>query len=688
MAYGRKSLSGPAGRQLQDNPNMKFFLTSLMLGAVSLAMLAVASGPVRAQTADDLKADAPPANAIWLSSLDLSKLIVGFGTPVADKSIDGNQISLGNVKYAHGVAAHAVSMFTVDLKGAATHFASMVGVDDEAKANGSVKFIVIVDGKRVAHTGVLHNTDAPQLISVDLTGAKTLVLKVDDGGDGIDNAHGDWAGAEITLAANATDKPVAVASVNPVDTSPGRLVMPVPDPVPAIHGARVVGATPGRPFLYMIAATGDAPLTYSAKRLPAGLSIDPATGIITGSLASAGTTVVTITVKGPKGVATRNLTIVGGDHKLALTPPMGWNSWNVWAGHVDEGKVRAAADSMVASGLAAHGFNYVNIDDTWEAGRDANGNITTNDKFPDMKALCDYVHSKGLKIGIYSSPGPKTCAGFTASYQHEDQDAASYAQWGFDYLKYDWCSYQGVSGPKDAPDYFQKPYVIMRKSLDKVNRDILFSYCQYGMGDPWKWGPADGGNCWRTTGDINDSWGSLHGILERQNGLSAYAGPGHWNDPDMLIVGVLGWGTTHPSRLTQNEQILHISMWCMLSAPLLIGCDMTKLDPFTYAVLSNDELLDINQDPLGKPAERITQSNDADVWARTLFDGTKAVALVNTGDEAQPVTVNWSDIGVKGAQPVRDLWMHKDMGAHDSSYTDTVPSHGCIVLKIGRPKAK
>jgi alpha-galactosidase len=401
---------------------------------------------------------------------------------------------------------------------------------------------------------------------------------------------------------------------------------------------------------------------------------------------------VTLFVRGPRGAARRGLVIVGGRNTLALTPPMGWNSWNVWAGRVDAGKVRDAADEMIAAGLARHGFQYVNIDDTWElghsqdTGRDAQGNILTNDKFPDMPALAAYVHSKGLKIGLYSSPGPTTCANFTASYRHEAQDAATYAKWGFDYLKYDWCSYdQVVHGDHSLPA-LEKPYTLMGAALRSQPRDIVYSFCQYGMGDVWKWGAAAGGNCWRTTGDIDDNWNSLHGIYESQAGHEKYAGPGHWNDPDMLMVGIVGKGNVHPTHLTPNEQVLHISMWCLLSSPLLIGCDMTKLDPLTLALLTNDEALDINQDPLGKPAGLVSKdAGDGEIWARPLFDGTHAVGLVNGGDDPRTLTVYWTELGLSGPQPVRDLWLHRSAGAFKSGYSVQVPAHGAVLLKIGKP---
>jgi alpha-galactosidase len=293
-------------------------------------------------------------------------------------------------------------------------------------------------------------------------------------------------------------------------------------------------------------------------------------------------------------------------------------------------------------------------------------------------------------MGIYSSPGPTTCAGFVASYDHEDQDAATYAKWGIDYLKHDWCSYGNIARNDASPELEkqQKPYIRMRQALDKVNRDILYSLCQYGMANVWEWGasPLVKANCWRTTGDISDNWESLHGIFSSQNGHEKFAGPGHWNDPDMLIVGKVGWGPSlHETHLLPNEQLLHISMWCMLSSPLLIGCDMSQMSDLTVALLSNDEVLDINQDPLGKPAGRVAMTGDQEVWARPLFDGTKAVALVNAGDEDAKVTATWAAVGVSGKQPVRDLWLHKDVGTFANEYSETVPAHGCVVVKVGKP---
>jgi alpha-galactosidase len=483
---------------------------------------------------------------------------------------------------------------------------------------------------------------------------------------------------------------------------------------PRINGAKVFGVRPGNPFLFTVAATGERPMTFSAKGLPRGLKLDQQTGRITGSLKKAGTYNVTLGTKNSLGKTTRDLRIVCG-RQIGLTPAMGWNSWNCFASAVTQEHVKAAAAAMVQSGLINHGWTYINIDDYWEVnrrrtndptlqgvGRDASGVIVPNPRFPDMKGLCDYVHGLGLKIGIYSGPGPTTCGGCLASWQHEDQDAQTYGQWGFDYLKYDWCSYSQVApvssnatngspGRRRRGSDFdlatlQKPYRVMRAALDKVPRDILFSLCQYGWGNVWEWGAEVGGNSWRTTGDIRDSWQSLRTIGFGQAGHERYAGPGHFNDPDMMIVGEVGWGPRlHPTRLTPNEQYTHVSLWCLLAAPLLIGCDMTALDDFTLSLLSNDEVLAVDQDTLGHQAGRVAQEETAEVWVKDLEDGSKAVGLFNRGEDEATVTAKWSDLGLTGKKQVRDLWRQADLGTFESDFHAKVPRHGVVLVKVSAP---
>jgi alpha-galactosidase len=479
-----------------------------------------------------------------------------------------------------------------------------------------------------------------------------------------------------------------------INTTPLSIAFPAPA-YPAIHGPRIVGTTPGKPFLFLIPATGEGTLTFEAENLPEGLALDPATGIISGTLKTEKETSVVLKVNASKGSATRKLTIVGGRNKLALTPPMGWNAWNVWARSTDAAKVRAAADWMVKSGLAAHGYQYINIDDTWEAKRDATGEIVPNEKFNDIKALADYVHSKGLKLGIYSSPGLKTCAGYEGSYLHEAQDANTYAKWGIDYLKYDWCGYGndlvnlGFTAKDPSRRQRVYPYLLMGLALDRCGRDIVYSISQYGVDNGWEWCEIAGGNLWRTTVDIRDTWESMSAIGFSQDNLYPFAGPGHWNDPDMLVVGMLGWGKDiHASKLTPDEQLTHISLWSLLAAPLLIGCDLSHLDEFTLALLTNDEVIDIDQDPLGKQAQRFVQKGQTEVWARPLWDGTMAVGLFNRGQQAAMVNVNWSDLRLKDRQNVRDLWQHKDLGVFRNSFAAKVNSHGVVLIKVGIPSIK
>ncbi len=643
-----------------------------------------------------LAASKAPPGTIWLDSLDLSYIEQEWGQPRKGKSVEKRHpLTIDGKVFRHGVGTHATSEMRIELKGAAEQFVSFVGVDDETEKRGSVTFEVWVDGKKAADSGRMAGGDAPKRIEAGLHSAKQMTLKVGDADDGIEFDHADWAGAVIVLVPGADAKP-QTTSLAEIAAAPPPIIRRE-SPLPAIHGPRIVGTTPGHPFIFLIPATGEKPLHFSAKNLPGGLTLDNDTGIISGSLLVEGVgekqedrpdirSVVEIEVSNARGTATRELTIVGGQHKLSLTPPMGWNSWNCWANAVSDAKVRAAADSMAKSGLAAHGFLYVNIDDCWEGGRDKAGNIESNRKFPDMRALADYVHSKGLKLGIYSSPGPKTCAGYEASYKHEAQDARSYARWGVDYLKYDWCSY-GRIAPKPNRAELMKPYQVMRNGLDECGRDIVYSLCQYGMGDVWTWGAEVGGNCWRTTGDIRDSWASMSGIGFKQNGHEKFAGPGRWNDPDMLVVGKVGWGPSlHPTHLTPNEQLTHISLWCLLSSPLLIGCDMSSMDPFTLAVLTNDEVLDINQDPLGKPAGRVVQNGQTEVWARPLYDGTMAVGLFNRSRQTTDVKVRWSDLKREGVQAVRDLWLHKDLGGHAEGFEASVPPHGVVLIKVGQAK--
>lgn len=464
------------------------------------------------------------------------------------------------------------------------------------------------------------------------------------------------------------------------------ILTPAPSPSAKINGASVFGIRPNAPFLFKIPATGKKPLQYSVENLPAGLKVDAATGIITGSIKNTGDHKMTFVVKNSLGIDKKEFTVKCGD-LLALTPPMGWNSWNCWGLSVSDERLKISAQAMIDKGLIDHGWTYMNIDDGWEAeARNEKGQIVPNKKFPDLKETGDWLHNKGLKFGIYSSPGTRTCGGYLGSYQHELQDAQSYAGWGIDYLKYDWCSYETVyRNEKDTSlAAFIKPYSVMQAALKDQSRDIVYSLCQYGMKDVWKWGATVNGNCWRTTGDIEDSWESLQSIGFNQTSQYAYAGPGRWNDPDMMIVGQVGWGDNlHPTRLTPDEQYTHVSLWCLLSAPLLIGCDLGKLDDFTLNLLTNDEVIAVDQDPLGKQAKQVIKTSTYQVWMKELEDGSKAIGIFNLSDKNDVVRFYWSDLGLSNNQKARDLWRQKNLGAFSTMFATKVAAHGVTLIKVG-----
>lgn len=648
------------------------------------------------------------AATVWLDELDLSQAEQEFGGPGANKSVDGNPLSVAGTKFDHGFGTHAGSILRIDLNGAAQRFTAMVGVDDEKKGSNraSVEFRLIGDGKMLWSSGVMTADKAAKTVDVNLTGLKKLILLVGDAGDGNYDDHADWGNAKFEYEGT---KPTVLE----LPREEPYILTPAVASTPRINGARVVGCRPDHPFLFKVPATGDRPMTFIVRGLPKGLEFDAATGIISGKIGKPSSYTVTLVAKNSQGSAKRTLKIVCGN-QIALTPPLGWNSWNCFASAVTADKVKAAANAMVSSGLANHGWTYINIDDFWEKnegskdpslggpGRDQDGKIVPNPRFPDMRGLADYVHGLGLRIGIYSSPGPTTCGGCLASFDHEYLDAQSYADWGIDYLKYDWCSYDpkleatrtrpidiGVwTNSWSAPEFQKRkdlitPYALMRSALDKAGRDIVFSLCQYGMGNVSQWGGRVGGNCWRTTGDIVDTWSSMAGIGFAQTELYKFVKPGNWNDPDMLVVGKVGWGPRlRPSRLTPSEQYTHITLWSLACSPLLIGCDMTQLDPFTLNLLSNDEVLEVNQDPLGNAAKRFVKNGTSEVWAKKMEDGSMAVGLFNRGEDEAPVMVKWSDLGLSGTHKVRDLWSQKDLGKKADGLEIPVRRHGAALIRV------
>ena len=368
---------------------------------------------------------------------------------------------------------------------------------------------------------------------------------------------------------------------------------------------------------------------------------------------------------------------------LALTPPMGWNSWNKFACNVSEDLIKGMADAVVKTGMKDAGYVYVNIDDCWQVSRDAAGDIVADPQhFPHgMKAVGDYIHSLGLKFGVYSDAGSKTCAGRPGGLGHEYQDAIQYAAWGVDYLKYDWCN----TTTQDA----KASYANMRAALDASGRSIVLSICEWGTAKPWLWGKEVGGNLWRSTGDIQDRWGSqekwpdgsccsngVMAIIDQEAAIYSYAGPGHWNDPDMLEVGNGG--------MTDVEYRSHFSLWVLLAAPLIAGNDLRSMRPEIRDILTNKEVIAIDQDPLGRQGERVAKNGDQEVWVKQLKDGSRAVILLNRGATEQQVSANWEDLGYPKAisASVRDLWQHKDMGKMTGKFSTPVPSHGVVMVTV------
>jgi len=616
---------------------------------------------------------------IRIEELDLANMIQGYGQLMIKKSIDKNLLTIGGVKFEHGVGTHAISRFTIDLKGVAKSFQSKVGLDDEAstKGKGSVCFRVYADKIKVYDSGILKGKNPPKDVDVDLTNAKRLDLVVTDAGDFIDWDHADWADARLIIEEDSSVIPESI----PRPVEPIVILTPKEKDTPKINSPGIIGAGENRDFLFYIPITGKRPLKIKAEGLPAGLLFDFSTGIITGKTGSKGKYMISIAAENSLGKDSQKIEIVIGEG-LAKTPPMGWNSWNCWGCSVDDAKTRAAADALVKSGLINHGWTYINIDDCWQGARNKDtGEITSNEKFPDMKNLADYIHSLGLKFGVYTDAGTKTCAGYEGTKGHDALDAKTYAKWGVDYVKIDWCNTEGME-PIPA-------YTLFGNALRECGRDIVFSICNWGVQNPWEWGRKVGGNMWRTTGDIVDLWGSVYMIGSAQAPLYKYAGPGHWNDPDMLVVGKVGWGPKlRDSRLSPNEQYSHISLWCLLSAPLILGCDLSQLDDFTMNLLTNDEVLAIDQDNLGSQAQRIVKDEKIEVWAKDLSDGSKAVGIFNVAgdylDETTQAeyTLSWDLLKIKGPASVRDLWQQKDLGEFKDSFAAQVKTNGVKLLKI------
>lgn len=641
------------------------------------------------------------AQTVWLDELDLSNMTCGWNYyPQKNESVLGSPLKVGGKQYSRGVGTAPLSAYLININGKGMRFIAYVGLDDCARIRSSADFYVLGDKKILWQSGVMNKGGKAKEINIDVKGIKQIGLLIT--GDGRKNCT-DWCDARIKLSENVSDSVL-------VPKRDYYILTPKAPDSPRINSAKIYGTRPGNPFFYIIGASGFRPMKFSVTNLPAGLRLNSSTGQITGVIKKAGRYEVTLVAKNKLGEDKQKLIISVGK-TIALTPPMGWNSWNAFGKSVNEKDIYNATNAIISDGLINYGWKYVIVDGGWTVNPDGGnspsggqpydslGRILPNRKFPDMKKLSEYVHSKGLDFGLHTSPGPGTCANWAALYGHERQSAEEFAEWGVDYIKYDWCSYARIAKNNSLPE-LEKPFLKMKRILNTIHRNIVFSINPGPAGrkaDPWKWGKQVGANMWRTTGDINDSWYNVSKIGFSQI-HGKYAGPGHWNDPDMLEVGYIGLDAKqHPSKLTPDEQYAHFSLWCLLSAPLMLGCDLTKLDDFTKNLITNNEVLAVDQDPLGYQARRIYYENGKQIWAKNMNDGSKVVGLFWVGDKPQnpanyfrwkgeekeiKITLKAAKLGIKGKFKVRDLWRQKDLGTYKNKFTAEVPYHGVVLVRI------
>jgi alpha-galactosidase len=661
----------------------------------------------------------------YVDEFDLSYSSCGMGKTVQkNKSVLGSKMSIAGVKYDRGFGTHAESAVVFKANGKVESFEATVGLDDDGQeenkktgwGNASAQFIVWADGRIAWSSGEIKIGSKAIDVVVPLDGVREIILETRGGGEWTawNAANADWANARFNLKSGGK---INIVKDRSLFAQLG-ILTPPESPLPQFNGADIWGVRPGREVIFRVPVSGSRPMSFSAKNLPAGVTFDEETGVLGGKAPEKkGNYDIIVRAKNEFGSAEKTIRLAVGD-TIALTPPMGWNSWNTKNFRVTADCVKAAALALENSGLANYGWAYINIDDWWQMNnnitnrrqtiqrrqkhfngredvmgpaRDKNGKIIPNRSFPDMKALADYIHSFGFKAGLYSSPGAYTCGSCEGSLGHELQDAESWAEWGYDYVKYDWCSYGNIflketAGREITQEDFSKPYQKMNECLKKQSRDILYSFCQYGMGNVERWARATGANCWRSWGDLKDGWHWMEKAIE--GNIMAeywkYSGPGCWADPDMMIVGQqFSFGSDHPTYLTPNEQYTHVSLWCMIGSPLLIGCDLTTMDEFTKKLLSNDAVLAVSQDRLGKVARRIRHVDGESVWVRDLHDGAKAVAIVNRSPIEREIGFSFVEAGFgNGMYWVKDLWRKKCEGRHSGTYSARVQAHATKLIYI------
>ena len=649
---------------------------------------------------------AQSSGIVWLDSLSMQSFSEGIRPVKERRNYQNDSMRIAGRYFERGVGLQSVSVIPLQLDGRGIRFRALVGADDMGNRSLPVHFYVLGDGQILYQSGPMLVGDPARPVDVDLRGVKRMGLLVIDTVGGISNkrTYANWAEARLDMTDGKPPRHIP-------NDDPAVILTPPVAPTPRINAATVFGARPGHPFLFRIAATGERPMTFGVRGLPKGLSLDPKTGIITGRLMERGDYRVQVTAVNKRGRAEGSLKIRIGD-TIALTPPIGWNGWNSWAHRIDAEKVIASAKAMVDKGLADHGWTYVNIDDTWQGKRTGSMSaLQPNEKFPDIKGMVDQIHAMGLKAGLYSTPYISTYAGYPGGssdhpnggethelirpnrqpfmrigpHRFEEQDAKQMAEWGFDFLKYDWRMDVNSS---------ERMFNALRNS----GRDIILSLSNNAPFDKVKdWVRTS--NMYRTGPDIRDSWNSLYMTSYSLDKWGPYAGPGHWSDPDMMIVGNVTTGQEmHATRLTPNEQYSHISMFAMLSAPMLVGCPIEQLDAFTLNLLTNDEVIAVDQDPLGRPARLVQDTLGVQTWLKTLEDGSYVLGLFHTGNYGQtpaswfrwgnepPVNyrLEWSKIGLGGRWQMRDLWRQQDLGMMTAGRTFSIPYHGVKLIRLKR----
>jgi len=618
------------------------------------------------------------ADTVWLDGAGVwDRMSAGHGKSMPFTNATG----VAGGRFARGVKTCAPSALYLAVNGNAISFEAKVAQSWPNKSKLTAR--VYRENELAFESKVLDEASGPVDVKADLAGARWIKLEL----HGLESPYAGWsAWGDAKFEMKPGTRPADIATLSP---QLGILTPPVPK-APRINSPAVYGARPGNPFFYRVPVSGETPMDIRVSNLPDGLSFDAATRLVTGRAAKRGDFEILIEAKNAFGTAKKKMRMAIGD-RIALTPPIGWNSWNAFATTVTGDIVRRTADLMESLGLLEHGWAYLTIDDGWQLPekkfktqrerRAPDGTVLSNDTFGDMKALADYVHSRGVKIGLYSSPGPLTCAQYEGSWMYEFQDARTYAKWGYDYLKHDWCTYTKVQFGTGL-DLEMFPYVIMGQALRECGRDIVHSICQYGKANVASWGGAAGGNCWRTTGDKFDFWEDVATAMDVHENLWRYAKPGEWNDADMMLVGKTYWSDHKGTRLTPNEQYTHVSMWAMWASVMMIGCDLDGIDDFTLSLLRNDEVIAIDQDELGKAAAKIQDGDGWSCWARPLADGSIAVAMVNLSPFPRDMLFCLNKAGMKGTWTVRDVWRQKDECMATGGYRANVPGHATKLLKL------